>query len=428
MATPKQRFAFTALIAAGLVLIVLFGGAGVTAFAAQSALPGDALYTVKTGLESTQASLTGDAAGQTLMHLNFAQRRLDEISSLVEEKRFAAVNSTAAEFQQQIKNAAIDLQQVSKNDPVRASQLAEQMTATVARSLQVLNNIQSNLPDTARPAIQNAIQASQNPGSLVEQESEVEFKGTVEAITPDHWIVGGQTVVITSTTQIEQNIQVGSTVEVKALKAADGSLTALSIQLDEAPAVTEVASTETPDDKESDDDKDEVSATQVVTNTTVITGTVNEDHQGDENNQDQGEEVEFSGKVDAISANAITVSGQVFTISAQSAIDSGIQVGSLVEIKAIRAADGSLTATRVKLAEQHDENSTVQPEPKDNEDNQGEDHSGSTTIKPMETENGDRSENSTPAPDSSSKENDSQDQNDSHSGDSGLIIGYTIYM
>ena len=46
-----SKLATTTAITLITVFVLLFGGAVVTAYAAQNALPGDTLYTVKTGLE-----------------------------------------------------------------------------------------------------------------------------------------------------------------------------------------------------------------------------------------------------------------------------------------------------------------------------------------------------------------------------------------
>jgi hypothetical protein len=62
---------------------------------------------------------------------------------------------------------------------------------------------------------------------------EVEFMGIVEAIGDASWTISGQVVGIDTATQILGSPQVGSTVEVHASKAADGSLTAREIKLDD---------------------------------------------------------------------------------------------------------------------------------------------------------------------------------------------------
>ncbi|QNN51250.1 DUF5667 domain-containing protein [Nocardioides mesophilus] len=75
---PRER----RLAAAASVVIVLGSTAGV-AVAAQSALPGDALYPVKRGIEQAQAGLSTSPAGKGRDLLSAAGDRLDEVEGLL---------------------------------------------------------------------------------------------------------------------------------------------------------------------------------------------------------------------------------------------------------------------------------------------------------------------------------------------------------
>jgi len=67
------------------VLVIIAGSATGTAYAAQSSLPGDLLYPVKTGTESWREWIETDAAGDTLLQMEFAGRRIDELERLIPE-------------------------------------------------------------------------------------------------------------------------------------------------------------------------------------------------------------------------------------------------------------------------------------------------------------------------------------------------------
>jgi len=69
-------------IAAGLSGVVLVGASGTMALAAQTALPGEALYPLKRGLESAHAQLTFDDAARGRVLLDNAGTRLDEVAEL----------------------------------------------------------------------------------------------------------------------------------------------------------------------------------------------------------------------------------------------------------------------------------------------------------------------------------------------------------
>ena len=93
-------------VAAGALAMV--GATTSMAVAAQSALPGDALYPIKRAIESAETELSLGEAKSTEM-LGHARTRLAEVSSLVErdttESR-AAVAGAIAEFSQQAEEAA----------------------------------------------------------------------------------------------------------------------------------------------------------------------------------------------------------------------------------------------------------------------------------------------------------------------------------
>ena len=75
--------------------------------------------------------------------------------------------------------------------------------------------------------------------------TEVEFVGLIDSISPDVWVVDGQTLAITPETEIKGNFVVGDSVKVHVLVGADGSLTAREI---EAAAVGQVGDDGSGDD------------------------------------------------------------------------------------------------------------------------------------------------------------------------------------
>jgi len=126
--------------------------------------------------------------------------------------------------------------------------------------------------------------------------TEVEFMGIVDAIGDTSWTISGQVVGVDPSTQIIGNPQVGDSVEVEAHRAPDGTLTAEKIQREDAAE----------------------------------------------------QEVEFTGDVETISDSSWTISGQTVLVDASTRIDGSPAVGDTVEVKAMKASDGTLTATRIK--------------------------------------------------------------------------------
>ena len=158
------RFAYTALIAVIAVIFVLLSGAGATAYAAKNSLPGDVLYQVKTGLEQAQMQLASDANRQALLHLEFAERRLEEISGLIEEGRFGEIDRVAGQFEYHVQQAIRAMQLVASGNPEQAGALAAQIADALSRYNAMLSAMLDQIPDDVRSAVERAILTSRNAG------------------------------------------------------------------------------------------------------------------------------------------------------------------------------------------------------------------------------------------------------------------------
>lgn len=78
------RYAWARIAVSVLIGVILFSSAGGgTAIAAQTSLPGDLLYPVKTVTEDARLLVAGDSIAKTDLNLEFAQNRLEELNELV---------------------------------------------------------------------------------------------------------------------------------------------------------------------------------------------------------------------------------------------------------------------------------------------------------------------------------------------------------
>jgi hypothetical protein len=267
MATSKQKFIFGTLAVLIAMFVLIFGGASATAYAAQSSLPGDALYPVKTSLEQTQVRLSSNAADQAELQLEFAQRRLQEIAALIDDGRFTNIETATSEFEYHLQQAIDALEFVAVGDPARAEDLAVKIASALSSYASTLNGMMANVPEAVMPAFERAMMASQPAGSVADDE-EIEFTGQVEAISTDSWTVAGRTLSISSQTEIEGSIEVGDLVEVHAYETGDGMLAAREIE----PVIEdEVAEEHNENDGEMDDD---------------VFGNENENMNGEDNEND----------------------------------------------------------------------------------------------------------------------------------------------
>ena len=159
--TGLRNFLIIAVIA-----LLLIGGIGITGVAAQSSIPGDALYSVKTSIEQTRLSLANDAGDRAQLKLSFAEQRLSEISMLVQEGRYREIKDAVLSFESSINSTIIELETVAKGDPARAAELAKEITSALTRYAQTLSVLAASAPDSIKDDVTRALDFTQLAGSL----------------------------------------------------------------------------------------------------------------------------------------------------------------------------------------------------------------------------------------------------------------------
>ena len=155
-----------ALIFITLIAVVLLGAVGATSVAAKSAIPGDALYSLKTAFEGTQLKLSKDAANRAQLKISFAEERLEEISKLVNEGRYLEIKQTVLAFESAINGALFELDSLSKTDPIQAAQLASEITAALSKYAEVLTSLAASVPEVIQAEVNRALDSALLAGSL----------------------------------------------------------------------------------------------------------------------------------------------------------------------------------------------------------------------------------------------------------------------
>ena len=144
------------------VAVALAAGTGVTAFAAQSSLPQDTLYPVKTALENVQMALTLNPESKALLHLQLAERRVQEVAAEVVSGQSAspsALNSAVDQIDDAVRAA--------DNMPgPRAGGILAQVSQATSEAQASLQQISKTAPQSAQPALQQAIRATRR-GSMI---------------------------------------------------------------------------------------------------------------------------------------------------------------------------------------------------------------------------------------------------------------------
>jgi len=406
----KPKFALSILFVIATIFIFLFGGTGLTVFAAQSALPGDALYPVKTGLEQTRLSLTSEDDRVAQLHLSLAQKRLEEIEGLIKEGRYDQVGKTSAEFERQIQLAVEALKRLAEKDPARAGELTTQMMVELSTYTKTLTGMLSNLPDDVKVEVEKAIVGSESAGILDDSTKSVEFTGILSSMTAESWTISGRQVAVTPQTEVKGSFSVGDTVKVHVLVNADGSLTALEIEAGAA-----AGNVNDNQNANQNDNANENSNTNSNENETANENSnVNDNDNGNSNeneNENENENAndtsndsadddkfEFKGTVQTILPDMWVIGGITVVVSSETHFQNPIAVGDYVEVYAKTLPDGTLLAFEIKSENDGDSSN-------DNGDDRGSDDDNSNDNS---NDNGD---------DHGSDNDSSDDRSDDTSGD-----------
>jgi len=230
MSNDRKRMVVTGIGLVVIVMALLFGSAGMTAYAAQSALPGDTLYGVKTSLEQTRISMARDASVRAELYLEFAENRLEEISRLIADKRYKDISDATKDFEMYANQAIAELEVVAQGDPQQAAVLTGRISEALSRYSRTLTSMLASVPEEVRAQLSQVIEAAQPQGTPAVQANEVEFEGVVENIVTGAWMIAGKTVFIHTQTEIKGSFQIGDFVKVHAMINGDGDLVAREIE------------------------------------------------------------------------------------------------------------------------------------------------------------------------------------------------------
>lgn len=275
VSTKTQKFAYSTVVTLIVVVVMLFGGVTATAYASQSALPGDALYPIKTSLEQTQVALARDAYSQAQIYMQFAQRRLNEINELLQEGRYADVEFASGEFESQIQQAMVALQTVMNGDPEQGAVLSQEISQALLDYALTLKAVLVDIPDPVKPFVEKALMVSENGAG-----EELELVGVVLSITDSsmEMVEYPYPITISELTELKDIISRGDTIKVHIIIAGDGTRIAREIEL---------AST---DDEDDDIDDDNHNSNE---------GNSNEDSSDDDLNDNDDESNENSDHHDS---------------------------------------------------------------------------------------------------------------------------------
>ena len=323
--TKWFRFVLAAVIASFLAVFAL-GGAGITAYAAQDALPGDSLFAVKTGMEQARLALTRSAIDKARLNLQFADYRLNEMQQLADQGRYQDLETALAAFQASTGSAIDALGTLSlASDQIQAREMTTLVAGILTRQSLALTQMVSAMPEEARPVLQDSLATLATASPAVESSTQstgngLKYQGTVDSISDSAWVIDGVSYAVDGMTIVEGSIQVGDPVEFYVFTASDGSQTLWKVELSGSQD-TSAGMEDDLDDPEQEDGMDD----------------------------DAMDDQEGQGTVEAIAADSWTIDGVVYTLDANTMMAGTIQVGDWVEFHTYTTADGALVLASVKL-------------------------------------------------------------------------------
>lgn len=151
-----------ATAAAAVLLVAIVAGGTLTTSA--SSLPGDALYPVKTAAEGVRLTLARDPDAVADLHLEFAQRRLEETRALAEAQRPippAVLDNIMKETQWAEERFLVPPHGGPTPSDAAKARLAMNLAGLTARQQAVLSQVMDQVPPHAQTPIQRIIGFSQ---------------------------------------------------------------------------------------------------------------------------------------------------------------------------------------------------------------------------------------------------------------------------
>lgn len=154
----RPRSPVMAIVSALIAVLLLSSG---VIYASAGALPGDALYPVKTAIEDIRLTVSLSDASDARLRLTFADRRLGEATALLEKNRLEGAKEALADYAVQLEAALAFLSEEDGLSPDEQMTLARFAATSLVRHEAQLAARLDRVPQAARMDIERALTASQ---------------------------------------------------------------------------------------------------------------------------------------------------------------------------------------------------------------------------------------------------------------------------
>ena len=155
---PRARSTWPVI--ASVCIVVALVAAGGTVVASADALPGDALYTVKTTAEDVQLALSPNDLHSAELHLTFADRRLGEAAACLDQERSADLRQALNGYAAQVESIGVLTGQDSRLSPDEQIALARQLEVGLGQHKAQLDALLQRAPEVDQPALESTLRLS----------------------------------------------------------------------------------------------------------------------------------------------------------------------------------------------------------------------------------------------------------------------------
>lgn len=153
--------AFVTIFIAFMLVISTTG----VAWASSSALPGDALYPVKRGVEEFRLGITFSESGDTALLNAFTAERMDEIEALVRAGRDEYLGDALQGYEDMLGRLVDQVLVLSQSeDP----ETLDEFEINLTQQIEVLERVKSNAPENVQAKLEEAKERTQHGKDVVE--------------------------------------------------------------------------------------------------------------------------------------------------------------------------------------------------------------------------------------------------------------------
>jgi hypothetical protein len=156
--TYRMRYSMASVILA-IILALSALGAG-TAYASQSSLPGDTLYSVKLATEQAGMMLVREDVARAERALSFADKRVREMIALAEKERPQDMDLAVEQYGYAL-NMTLAMIEEASDGGLATENITALVAEATARHLSVLDEVWDMVPEQARAAIAHARNVSE---------------------------------------------------------------------------------------------------------------------------------------------------------------------------------------------------------------------------------------------------------------------------